>query len=127
MLAIRQRVLGMEHAHTLESRTNLAHVLHYGYGYGYLKEFEAKQAEAEQEYRAVMAIRQRVLGTKHPYLSMSCWSVADCLRVQNKRVEGLELARRAVDGFQKTLGKNHPYTESAQHLADELSAPAKQP
>ena len=43
---------------------------------------QGKYAEAEKEHRAVLAIRERVLGAEHPDVFNSCFNLALCLEAQ---------------------------------------------
>ena len=110
VLAIRERVLGSVHPDTLRSRHNLALVL----------DAEEKHVEAEMEYFYVIALSQHVLGPEHPDYSSSCYNLGKCLRMQGKKNQSLVFARRALEGWLKSLGAEHPLTKQAKQLLEEL-------
>ena len=109
----RQRVLGPDHPETLQSRSALACVLR----------AQGRYAEAEAEYRAVLALRERVLGPDHYDVCGSCFTLALLLNREPKNPEALVLARRAWQGWHKTLGDAHADTQDARKLLDILEQP----
>ncbi|MBI5683973.1 MAG: tetratricopeptide repeat protein [Verrucomicrobia bacterium] len=110
VLAIRQRMLGPEHPDTLNSRSNLAAAL----------VSQGKYADAEVESRAVLAVRQRVLGPEHPDVFQSYYNLAAVLAAPWKITESLTFARQAFDGWRKTLGETHTWTQQAKKLVERL-------
>jgi len=81
---------------------------------------EGNYAEAEVEHRAVLAIRQRVLGPEHPDVAQSCYNLAQCLKAQNKCPEALAFARQALEIWTKKLGADYSFTKDAKKLVAEL-------
>ena len=71
---------------------------------------QGKNAEAEKELRAVLAIQERVLGAEHPDVFQSCTSLAHCLCNQKKLPEALAFLQRAEAGDAKVPGPEHPYS-----------------
>ena len=114
LLAIRLRVLGAEHPDTLTSRSNLAATL--------ASQGIHKQAEAEEQSRAVLGIRERLFGTDHYEVFLSCHNLALSLANQKKNAEALVFARRALDGFTKSLGADHPNSNAARKLTSLLES-----
>ena len=110
MLAIRERVLGAEHPDSLTSRNNLAEGLH----------AQGRDAEAEQEHRAVLAIRERVREAWHPDIFTSCHNLALCLQARMKTGEAIAFARRAWEGRKRGFGDEHLSTRKALSLLEEL-------
>lgn len=105
-------MLGAEHPDTLVSRNNLANAL----------DSQGKHVEAEQEHRAVLAIRERVLGAEHPDVFQSCHNLALALEVQKKYLEALSFAQRAERGWEKVLVANHPDSKDATVRREEIEA-----
>ena len=103
LIAIETRVFGAEQRGTLASRMNLANALY----------SQGKNAEAEQEHRAVLAIQERVLGAEHPDVFQSCYYLALCLEHQKKLPEALAFMQRADAGLTKVLGPEHPDSKDA--------------
>jgi len=116
VIAVRERVLGPEHARTLVSRNDLANALF----------AEGKHAEAQKEYRAVLAIQERVSGAKNPNVSQSCYNLALALEAQGKTREALEFAKRAEDACRAFLESDHPRFKDAKALREEVEAKLKE-
>lgn len=118
VLAIRERVLGVEHPDTLTSWSNLAIAM----------DNQGKHAEAERELRAVLAVCERVLGNDHPDVFHTCCNLAYMLEGQGKNKEALPFAQRAERGWHKVLGAEHPDTKDAKKLREgiELELQSKQ-
>jgi hypothetical protein len=81
---------------------------------------QGKNAEAEAEKRAVLAIQERVLGMEHPDVAWNCYYLVSPLVAQKKIKDALSFARRALAIFEKSLGKEHPATKGARWLVTEL-------
>jgi tetratricopeptide (TPR) repeat protein len=84
-----------------------------------------KYAEAEKEYRAVLAMRERVLGAEHPDVAVSCFNIATCLLSQGKLHEALEFVNRAEKLWLASLGAEHPDSKDAKELREEIEAKVK--
>ena len=67
-----------------------------------------RYAEAEPLFRRALAIDEKSLGTKHPYVATSLNNLAESLREQGKYAEAEPLYRRAIAIGEKTLGPEHP-------------------
>ena len=106
VLAAWENSLGAEHPDALTGRSNLAKSLR----------SQGKHAEAEVQYRTILAIRERVLGSDHYEVFTTCHSLALSLASQNKSAEALVFAKRALDGFTKSLGAESPYSKAAGKL-----------
>lgn len=106
VLAAAENSLGGEHPDTLTARSNLARSLRSQGGH----------AEAEEQYRTILAIRERVLGSDHFDVFTTCHSLALSLASQDKNSEALIFAKRALDGFTKSLGAESPYAKASGKL-----------
>ena len=94
------RWLGPEHLATLTSRSNLANAL----------SSQGRFAEAEEENRAVLAVRERVLGPEHPNTLTSRNNLAAVLRSQGRFAEAEEENRAVLAVQERVLGPEHPDT-----------------
>ena len=77
LLAVRERVLGTEHPHTLTTRHNPA----------YWTGQSGNPAEARDLFAELLAVRERVLGADHP----------DTLTTRRHLAHWTQQARRATD------------------------------
>jgi hypothetical protein len=82
-----------------------------------------KYNEAEAEFRAILAVQQRVLGPEHRFVLGTCCNLASCLEAQGKKPEALVSAKRALAGYRKKLGEEHPDTKDAKKLVEILEKP----
>lgn len=127
VLEIQRRLLGLEHADTLTTRSKLADVL-------VLRSMheEAFLDEAERHYRVVLDARMRALGIEHPDTLTARARLAEVLYrpviVQGAVVHGpgaadAELQYRLVlEARTRVLGPNHPDTlDVRESLADLLA------
>ena len=80
------------------------------------------RAEAEKEHRAVLAIRERVLGAEHPDVFQSCFNLALCLEDQKKLPAALAFIQRAEAGCAKVLGPGHPDSKDAKRIRERIEA-----
>ena len=115
MIKLKEKVLGPEHPHTLETRNNLAEML----------DDQGKYAEAETEYRAVIKLKEKVLGPEHPDTLCTCFYLARCLSDEGTKQDATDFARRAADGARKVLGPEHPDTKKYEQLLQELEEKEK--
>jgi len=65
------------------------------------------QREAIARYRAALAIRERVLGPKHPDVATSLTSLGRTLCEMNRPEEALPIFNRAIDITAEALGPQH--------------------
>jgi tetratricopeptide (TPR) repeat protein len=84
----------------LQTRTLLANTLR----------DERKYAEAEAEYKQVIQIEEKVLGSENFDTLDACYNYAYQLAQQGKRNEAKALAERAAKGAVKVLGADDPNT-----------------
>jgi len=99
-LEVRRRVLGGEHADTLDAEWNLARILR----------SQGKLAEAEPLTREAMEKRRRVLGDDHPDTLASINTMATLLQDQGKLAEAEPLMREAMEKGRRVLGEEHADT-----------------
>ena len=95
------------------SRTSLAIVLHN----------QGKNREAENEFREVLAIRERVLARWDADIFYSCCELARCLTDQGKKEDALAFARRAVEGYTSFIGIQNYRTKDAREFLKSLTQP----
>jgi hypothetical protein len=88
----------------------------------YILNSQGKYAEAEAEQRALLSIRERVLGPEHSSTLISLHNIAVTLKSQEKLDEAGEFARRAMEGRRKVLGPMHPFTKKSVELYEELTS-----
>jgi len=93
-------VLGAEHPDTLSTRDNWAGALMR----------EGKNADAEKEYRDVLAIRLRVLGPDHPDTLATRRNLADALALQGRYAAAENEYRSVLAIQERVLGPQHPRT-----------------
>ncbi|HEY0735251.1 MAG TPA: FxSxx-COOH system tetratricopeptide repeat protein [Herpetosiphonaceae bacterium] len=102
-VAIRQRVLGLEHPDTVRSFNRLGGVLwaqgHYAEAQGYLEQ--------------ALAIRQRVLGEDHPDTALSLTSLGVVLAEQGRYAEAQRAHAQALAIKARVLGEDHPRTATS--------------
>ena len=79
-------------------------------------DYEVNLAEGE------MAVNEIKLGPEHPAVFQSSYDLALCLEKHDMKPEARFYALRAREGFEKTLGKDHPSTKKAQLLIVRLYA-----
>jgi serine/threonine protein phosphatase PrpC len=72
-------------------------------------------SEAEPRFRRVLAIRQEVLGAKHPDTAASLHELANCCMSQGKYSEAEPLFVQAKDIRQEVLGAKHSDTAASLH------------
>ncbi len=82
-------------------------------------------AEAEKEFRAVLAIGERPLREEYLIIFGSCFNVALCLEDQKKFPEALVFIQRAESGWQKTLGADHRDTKDAKKARERIEEKMK--
>ncbi len=103
-------------SNTLSSRNNLAIALG----------AQGRFAEAAEEFRAVLAIRERVLGAEHPDTLPSRNNLANALGAQGKYAEAEKEHRAVLAMFERIFGAEHPNTLSSRNnLANALGTQGK--
>ena len=116
LLAVRRRVLGVEHPCTLAAANNLASTIWR----------QGRWAEAEQLEREVLAVQTRVLGTEHPDTLMSAGNLAASLSDRGKWAEAEKLNCELFAVRRRLFGAEHPDTlMTAGNLAAALSRQGK--
>jgi tetratricopeptide (TPR) repeat protein len=96
--------------------------------HAYLLAHQGKHAEAEAEHRAVLAIRERVLGPEHPDTLKIRNNLANALYAQDKNAEAEAEHRAVLPVMQRVLGPEHPDTlNSRNNLAAVLYSQGKHP
>ena len=78
----------------------------------------------EAEYRTLLKLREKVLGSEHPDTLKTCSNLAVCLRSEGQTHEANALGQRAADGARNVLGPEHPETKKYEQLLQELLARA---
>ncbi len=99
-LNVRRRVLGGEHADTLNAEWNLARILR----------SQGKLAEAEPYAREAMEKRRRVLGDDHPDTLASINTMATLLQDQGKLSAAEPYFREVVEKGRRVLGEENADT-----------------
>jgi len=99
-LAIRERLLEINHPAVLVSTSNLAIVLQH----------QGKYEAAEGMNRQALDGTEKTLGRQHLNTLTIMNNLAIVLREQGKYEAAEDMNRQALDGFKKTLGKEHPNT-----------------
>jgi Tetratricopeptide repeat len=82
------------------------------------------QELSKAEYRTILKLRDKVLGSEHPDTLKTCSNLAACLRSEGQTQEATTFAQRAADGARKVLGPEHPDTKKYEQLLQELLAKA---
>ncbi len=101
-LAIRKRVLGLEHPDTATSLNNLA----------FLYARQGNYPAAEPLYEQALAIRKRVLGLEHPDTASSLNNLAGLYESQGNYPAAEPLYEQALAICQRVLGEEHPTTKT---------------
>ncbi|MEY2557709.1 MAG: hypothetical protein QOE34_1134, partial [Verrucomicrobiota bacterium] len=70
-----------------------------------------KFREAENEYRGIIPLDEKVLGPRHPDTLSLYFNFALSLARAGKLQEARPFARKAVQGAQEVLGADHPSTK----------------
>ena len=99
-LEIREKVLGVEHPHTLTSVSNLGSVL----------ERQGKYDEAEAMHRRDLEGSEDALGPKHTSTLNTVNNLGLVYRKQGKLGEAEQMYIRALQGYEDALGPKHTLT-----------------
>ncbi len=68
----------------------------------------------EPLYRCALEIREKQLGSDHPYTALNLNNLAELFRDQGQYAVAEPLYRGAIAILEKTLGPEHPNTKKAQ-------------
>jgi tetratricopeptide (TPR) repeat protein len=102
-LAIREKVLGLEHPHTAASLAALASLL----------QDKGELAAARPLFERALAVCEQVLGPEHPETATSLNNLALLLRNQGDLAAARPLYERALAIREKALGPEHPHTAAS--------------
>jgi hypothetical protein len=105
VVAVRSRILGMEHPDTLTAMNNLALTL------GDQGDLSGARSLQEQ----VLATQLRLLGEEHPKTQSSITNLAATLRIQGDFASARKLQEQALATRRRVLGEEHPDTLTAMH------------
>lgn len=97
----KEKVLGANHPETLAAKHSLALVF----------EAERKFEDAEDMYKHVIMVREMMLGPNDPASCSSKFCYADMIRKLGRRKEALGLFQQSYDGYNESLGPDHPNTK----------------
>ncbi len=81
---------------------------------------QGKYAEAEQLYKRMLAIYEKVLGPEHSYVAVILNNLGRSYERQGKYAKAEPLYRRALVIFEKKLGPDHPNVVTALENMAEL-------
>jgi len=116
VLQERERLLGPEHADTLNTRSNLETALYY----------EGKYAEDEREIRALLALKEKALGFEHPDTLKARNNLGALLFAEGKYADAETEFRAVLQLKDKVLGPEHRDTLGTRNnLASTLAAQGK--
>jgi tetratricopeptide (TPR) repeat protein len=95
------RSLGDDHAATLRHHNELAGALY----------DHSRDAEAEKEFRAILAVMERITGDHDDSAIQTLRkNLAKVIEAQDRAAEALELRERIVQSQVRSLGPDHPFT-----------------
>ncbi|MEU4569895.1 tetratricopeptide repeat protein [Micromonospora sp. NPDC023956] len=80
---------------------------------------QGRWAEAESLYRHLLDLRQ-VLGTDHPHVLLTLHELAWTIARQGRRAEAEAICRLVLERRSRTLGDDHPDTETTRRALGEL-------
>ena len=86
---------------------------------GGLLQAQGELAAARPLFERALAIREKVLGTDHPYTAQSINNLASLLQAQGELAAARPFLERALAICEKTLGPDHPYTA---HVRNNLAS-----
>jgi tetratricopeptide (TPR) repeat protein len=99
-VAIRERILGEDHADTAQSLHSL----------GYLLRAQGKLAEAGPYFKRALVIRDKILGEEHPDTIASINEMGRWLYEQGNLIAAQRCFERALALSKRVLGEEHPLT-----------------
>ncbi len=97
-LAIREKVLRLEHPDVAQSLNSLAALYH----------AQDRYAEAEPLHKRALAIWEKALGGEHPHVATGLNNLALLYHAQGKYAEAEPLYKRSLAIGEKALGPEHP-------------------
>ncbi|MBW4671722.1 MAG: tetratricopeptide repeat protein [Cyanomargarita calcarea GSE-NOS-MK-12-04C] len=109
-LAIREKVLGLEHSDVATSLNNLARLYRLQGNYG----------KAEPLYLRSLTIYEKVLGQEHPLVAISLNNLALLYYSQGNYASSEPLLVRSLAISEKVLGREHPYVATSLNNLAEL-------
>jgi tetratricopeptide (TPR) repeat protein len=116
VLQERERMLGAEHADSLETRSQLENALYY----------EGKYAEDEEQIRVLLALKAKALGLEHPETLKARNNLGALLFAEGKYAEAETEFRAVLKLKEKVLGPEHQDTFGTRNnLASTLAAEGK--
>ncbi len=98
--ALKKKVLGNEHPHTLTSMNNLARILNN----------QGKHKESEQIHRQTHVLMEKVLGNEHHHTLANINDLAAVFHNQGKFEEAEQMYRQTHVLLEKVLGNEHHHT-----------------
>ena len=98
VISLQSKVLGAEHAHTLNTRNNLAELL----------DDEGKYAEAETECRQIIEVETKVVGARQRLTLNSHANLAVAVIGQGRIEEAQEQLEALIPALEETLKLNTP-------------------
>ena len=110
-LALREKILGLEHPDVALSLNNLAG----------LSQAQGRYGDAEPRYQRALAIREKALGPEHPDVALSLNNLAVLSHDQGRYAEAEPLHQRALAIREKALGPEHPDVALSLNNLAELS------
>jgi TolA-binding protein len=116
VLKERERMLGAEHADSLETRSQLEDALYY----------QGKYAEDEEQIRILLALKEKALGLEHPDTLKTRNNLGALLFAEGKYAEAETEFRGVLKLKEKVLGPEHRDTLGTRNnLASTLAAQGK--
>jgi tetratricopeptide (TPR) repeat protein len=97
-LAIREKVLGLEHPDTAISLSRLTSIY----------KDQGRYTEAEPLYQRALTIWEKAYGPEDLWVAVGCNNLADLYRTQRRYAEAEPLYQRALAIREKVLGADHP-------------------
>ncbi len=116
VLQERERMLGVAHADSLETRSELESALYY----------QGKYAEDEEQIRVLLALKEKALGLEHPETLKARNNLGALLFAEGKYAEAETELRAVLQLKEKVLGPEHQDTIGTRNnLASTLAAEGK--
>lgn len=125
LIATRERVLGVNHADTIASKTLLVRLLaKEGNAATDPQAMHRYMARAIALEQAILASHQRVLGEDNPKTLMAHGSLANLLSYDGQYARALAEARLTLAGQTRVLGADHPIVFATDNLLGDIEAAA---
>lgn len=74
---------------------------------------KSRYAEAEPLYKRSLAIDEKALGTKHPYVALDLNNLAGLYQAQGRYEKAEPLYKRSLAIKEKALGPEHPHVATS--------------